>query len=121
MKDIAYAIIKPDNSITYSHMKIDEDTTNITDKFAEIIICSTQYCRISDRSLLVIAYGGYGDLNKTATDLMGFAVYGTCILCKLSLQYALSDMYELTNDSFDSLEISDLVEALYQIDHTDRE
>lgn len=121
MKDIAYAIIKPDNSITYSHMKIDEDTTNITDEFAEIIICSTQYCCISDRSLLVIAYGSYGDLNQTATDLMGFTLYGTCVLCKLSLKYALSDMYELTNESFDSLEISDLIEALYQIDHTEKE
>lgn len=121
MKDIAYALIKPDNSITYSHMKIDEDTTNITDKFKEMTRGHTVFCNISDSSLLVIAYGSWGDLNKTATDLMGFALYGTCILCKLSLQYALSDMYELTNDSFDSLEISDLVEALYQIDHTDRE
>ena len=121
MKDIAYAIIKPDNSITYTHMKIDKDTTNITDEFKEMTIGHTLFCTISNSSLLVIAYGSWGDLNKTATDLMGFALYGTCILCKLSLQYALSDMHELTNDSFDSLEISDLVEALYQIDHADRE
>ena len=105
MKDIAYAIIKPDNSITYTHMKTHKDTTNITDEFKEMTIGHTLFCTISNSSLLVIAYGSWGDLNKTATDLIGFTVYGTCILCKLSLQYALSDMHELTNDSFDSLEI----------------
>ena len=120
MKNIAYALIKPDNSITYSHIEIDENSANIADKFEEMIVSPPTFCTISDTSLLVIAYGCFGDFNQTATDLMGFALYGTCILCKLSLKYALSDMYELTNESFDSLEISDLVEALHQIDHVNR-
>lgn len=120
MRNIAYALIKPDNSITYSHMEIDENSANITAKFEDMIPSCASFCTISNESLLVIAYGCFGDFNQTATDLMGFALYGTCILCKLSLKYALSDMCELTNESFDSLEISDLVELLYQIDHVSR-